>query len=320
MFVNTSEAATLLRGDDLLDGATYSIYPAAKQRVVAERLEPAARHGTDDYVTTLSRLRALRRSKNVLYGPDIYGPGMLPISDRSFELAENFLGLLPMHSTSFRTGVTICNGVTLHDLGVAMLTVASNVFTTRIAFADDGSLVASVNEGKGEYDLPTDNFDGDDIPHQLADIFARPAVPAVHPADQDVLAVPVRRSSVPRGLDALHAIASPASGLYDGLSDEVIAAAARLLDALPRKLPRPQLSASDEGEMGFSWFANGNRFEAMISPEALAWISVIRDDYRPGEQFDIDDKEAWRSLATALSGFYDDRSAADHLGRRPVPA
>jgi hypothetical protein len=86
---------------------------------------------------------------------------------------------------------------------------------------------------------------------------------------------------------------------------ETVSSAEELLQQLPVSVERPHLSASAEGEIGFSWTQGIDRFEAMLDAEDhLVWVSKIGGKFLPGGDVSISSAADRDVFYAALREFY----------------
>lgn len=67
-------------------------------------------------------------------------------------------------------------------------------------------------------------------------------------------------------------------------TDETIA---NILELLPASLDIPQISYSDDGEIGLFWFKSGNRVEVYLDSEGhLTWVGKFDQRFESGGDVD----------------------------------
>jgi len=113
-----------------------------------------------DAMGAKSPLKRLRYLRNYQAGWD--GPGSLVANERSFELAEYFLALLPTLRTSFEVDALI------YYPGNAVLSLMDEDASARLEFLPDGTIAANIDVGDQEIDLDLTGFDGGAIPADLS--------------------------------------------------------------------------------------------------------------------------------------------------------
>jgi hypothetical protein len=104
-------------------------------------------------------------------------------------------------------------------------------------------------------------------------------------------------------IDPVASLQSPMGSVSIG--EGTFAKARLLLEGIPSAIRKPHLSASDDGEIGFSWLKGKDRFEAMLQPDDhLVWVTKIDGVFVSGADVLASVREDRQIFYTALNGFY----------------
>lgn len=127
--------------------------PALEDVPVARAEQP---EDSSTFVKVLARLRYLK-----LYRAGWDGPGTRAAEAGSFELAEQFLGLVQSIGPGFHADATI------FAPGTAVLLLRSDEMSATLEFLPDGTIAANVDRGEMEIDEDIPGFHGVSIPDEL---------------------------------------------------------------------------------------------------------------------------------------------------------
>ena len=87
-------------------------------------------------------------------------------------------------------------------------------------------------------------------------------------------------------------------------SPQTVAYVNRLLSALPDGIMLPYATASEEGEIGLTWFNGDNRFDAIAAPDGyLTWAMKIDGTFVGGKSLPLS-SDTFDSFNDSLGSFY----------------
>ena len=118
---------------------------------------------------------------------------------------------------------------------------------------------------------------------------------------------PMKVSSAMRRLAEIAALADGWDG-PDSLAPaiDIVSKVTDLVSGLPPSLAQPQVTVSDDGEIGLTWFRGKDRSDAIAYPDGdFVWSSMIDGEFCPGMIFKLE-KLAFSTFYAELSQFLND--------------